>query len=205
VGQHIIVAGNLGVGKTTLTKLLCERTSFIPYWEQPEKRPFQSEFSDNFQRWSLANQIDFLTFRGEQERIIRQGTATGIQDGSLDQDFHVFTKHLLNRGNLSLKEYHLYERVYSLFRHFLPPPDLIVRINAPIPSLTQRIEKRGRPTDTKIISAEELVDFELLLDDWLGNIYTPPVLAVDSHDNDPGFANSIDHLVATIEEILGSM
>jgi deoxyadenosine/deoxycytidine kinase len=205
MGRHIVVAGNIGVGKTTLTKLLCERTSSVPYWELPEKRPFHNEFSANLHRWSLANQVDFLIFLGEQELTIRQGTATGIQDGSLDQAFYVFTKHLSNRGYLSLKEYQLCERVYFLLRRFLPPPDLIVRIIAPIPSIIQRMEKRGRQADEKITPAEEIADFELLLDDWLGNINKTQVLDVDSHDNDPGFSNRIDHLVYTIGVILGSM
>ena len=145
-------------------------------------RVFHERFACDPRRWSLANQIDFLVFRAEQELMIRQATTNGVQDGGLDQDFHVFTRHLFETGRLGRDEYDLCHRTYTLIRQVLPPPDVVIRVSATPPVLARRRKRRGRLTDERIIGRDELAGFELLLDKWTQQIYNAPVLSVDSMD-----------------------
>jgi deoxyadenosine/deoxycytidine kinase len=182
MGKHIAVVGNLGAGKTTLTGMLSDALGATPYWEVPEGRPFQDLVAAEAGRWSLANQIDFLTYRAAQEREIRQATGVGIQDGGLDQDFQVFTRHLYRRGSLTEAEFALCSRTYGLLRRLMPPPDLFIVVHAPLAILAQRRSLRGRATDDSIISSAELVGFQALLDSWLGDVCTAQVIHVTPGD-----------------------
>ena len=138
MGKIISVVGNLGAGKTTLTNLICDRGSYIPYSEQPEQHPFHLAYGKDQQRWALANQIDFFLFRCEQEAHARQSDEIAVFDGGFDQDFHIFTRHILDRGYLNQDEFNICERFYHLTREYLPPPDLIIRIIVDIPTIVQR-------------------------------------------------------------------
>jgi deoxyadenosine/deoxycytidine kinase len=182
MGKHIAVVGNLGAGKTTLTGLLSAAMGATPHWEVPEGRPFQDLMAADAGRWSLANQIDFLTHRAAQEREIREAAGLGIQDGGLDQDFQVFTRYLYRRGSLTEAEFALCSRTYGLLRRLMPPPDLFVVIHVPLAVLAQRRARRGRVTDDLIISSAELAGFQALLDSWLGDVCTARVIHVTPGD-----------------------
>lgn len=204
MGKLITVAGNLGAGKTTLTKIICDKGSFTPYWERPEERPFQKDFTEDIRKWALANQMDFLLFRSEQERLIRQGNQVAVMDGSFDQDFHVFTKNLYNKGHLIPEEFRICERFYHLVRSFLPPPDIIIRIIIDTPTLLQRRLKRGRKTVDQFFNAQEFTDIELLLDAWLkGEVLSPILLFPFEHDLSHS-TDEIDTLIRQIKHILTS-
>ena len=164
MGKIISVVGNLGAGKTTLTRLICEKGLYTTYREQPEERPFHRLYGKDQPRWALANQIDFFLFRCEQEAIVRQTDEIAVFDGGLDQDFHVFTHYILNRGYLNQDEFNVCERFYHLTRKFLPPPDLIIRVIVDIPTLLHRRSLRGRMTDNHLFGLQELTDFERLID-----------------------------------------
>ena len=182
MGNLVVVVGNTGSGKTTLTRLLCEELSYLPYWEHPTKRVFHKRFACDPKRWSLANQIDFLVFSAEQEWMIRQSTTNGVQDGGLDLVFHVFTRYMFETGRMGQDEYDLCHRTYTLIRQVLPPPDVVIRVSASLPVLARRRKGRGRLTDESIIGTDELAAFELLLDRWTQQIDKAPVLSVDSMD-----------------------
>ncbi len=202
MGKLITVAGNIGAGKTTLTKLISDKAGFTPYWEKPEEHPFQQDFTEDMRKWALANQMDFLLFRGEQERIIRQGDQTAIMDGGFDQDFHVFTRNLYNKGYLSAGEFRICERYYQLIRSFLPPPDIIIRIMIDPPTLLQRRLKRVRNTVDRSFDPQEFADLELLLDGWLiGNVSSPVLLFPFEYDVEH-CTDEIDELVSRIKDVL---
>jgi deoxyadenosine/deoxycytidine kinase len=158
MGKLISIVGNLGAGKTTLTKLLCENGPFIPYWERPEERPFQAEFTRDGRKWALANQMDFFLFRCTQESSIRQSNEIAVMDGGFDQDFHVFTCHIFNKGYISKEEFSICERFYRFTRSMLPPPDLMIRINIDSATLLRRRFLRGRKIADQDFSDQELSD-----------------------------------------------
>ena len=202
MGKYIVIAGNYAAGKTTLTRALCERTGFVPFWEQPEKRPFQRKFTTNLGRWSLANQIDFFTFRAQQEIAIRQSPAICIQDGSLDQDMFVFTKHLFNRGVLDRLEYELCKQVYDTYRALLTPPDLIVNVKASIDIIMERRAARARASDEKLVKQDELEDLEALVNAWIATIDDTPIIEFDANDTNFPCPHQVKSLIQQIEAYL---
>ena len=202
MGKLIIVAGNLGAGKTTLTKLVCDKGGFTPYWERPEEHPFQKDFSDDLSKWALANQMDFLLFRCEQEMQIRKDNQIAVMDGGFDQDFHVFTKNLYNKGHLSTDEFRICERFYHFVRSFLLPPDIIIRIIIDTPTLLQRRIKRARKTVDQLFTAQEFVDIEMLLDGWLKGEVSSQVLPFPFEHDLNDCTDEIDGLIRQIGVVL---
>jgi deoxyadenosine/deoxycytidine kinase len=200
VGKIIAVVGNSGVGKTTLTRELCKFAPFITGLEGHEERPFQREFAQDLRRYGFANQIDYLLYRAEQEKSIRRSQAVGIQDGGLDQDFHLFTRHFYLKGYLSHEEYKVCERTYTLLRCFLPPPDLIIRLTAPIGVIAERYAKRGRKVE--IAKMEDLAGLENLLDEWIGSIRNTPIITVDASSDEYSSSERIEELLSRIGGIL---
>ncbi len=204
MGKIISVVGNLGAGKTTLTKLICDKGSYITYRERPEERPFHTEYGKDQHRWALANQIDFFLFRCEQEANARQSNEIAVFDGGFDQDFHVFTQHIFIRGYLDQDEFNVCKRFYHLTRELLPPPDLFIRIIVDIPTLLQRRSLRGRKTDDHLFSAQELTSFELLIDTWLEHAISTPVLQFSFEQDFHSYTNEIDKLLIQITKVLAA-
>ncbi|RIK37929.1 MAG: hypothetical protein DCC55_22680 [Chloroflexi bacterium] len=199
VAKLIAIVGNSGAGKTTLTRQLCKHGSFVTGLEQIAERPFQALFAQELYRYALPNQIDYLLLRAEQEWVIRQGTVTGIQDGGLEMDFHVFARLFFEKGYLSHTEYQLCARLYGFFRQLLPPPDLIIHLVAPLEVITQRYRRRNRSLE--IARLDDLARMETLLRDWLRTVTTTPVLVVNAEADDPTYTQQVERILAEIPSL----
>jgi deoxyadenosine/deoxycytidine kinase len=175
VQKLISIVGASGVGKTSLVRVLSETGMFAHAYEQHTERPFQALFKENRQ-YALANQIDYLLLRAEQERALRTGSTIGLIDGGLDLDFHGFTRLFLSRGLLTQPEYDLCSRLYHLLRELLPRPELIVRLSADEITVAGRLSGRDR---INIASADDTVLFNSLMDEWLESIPSECVLNLD--------------------------
>jgi deoxyadenosine/deoxycytidine kinase len=200
MGKLITIVGNSGVGKTTLVEKICELTPLIKELEKLVERPFQELFSQDHRRYALTNQIDFLLFRAEQELVIRKGDATGIQDGGLDEDFNVFSRLFWQRGYLNRSELDLCERMYFFLREILPPPDLIVWLQAPLSVIVERYKRRGRSLE--IATLEDLKAMEVLLEEWLSEVKLSPVISIDTSVEDRSYSKSIEKILDHLQSNL---
>ena len=197
MGKLITVVGNSGVGKTTLTNILCEAGSFVPILEVPEERPFTKRFQDDPKGFSLANQVDYLLFQAEQEIFVRENDIVGVQDGGLEQSFHLFTKRFHQKGHLNDEEFYLCERLYSTLRKLLPFPDLVIKLNAPCAVLAKRMATRQREID--IEKSKDLAELEALIEEWMKKGIPVPTIEINASEDDPCYENIIDDLVRDVK------
>ncbi len=199
MGRLISVIGNCGSGKTALTKKLSELYGLTPLLEQHAERPFQAEFQSDLGSYGLANQVDYLLFRAEQELALRASEADGIADGGLDQDFNVFTKLFLGKGFLTEREYGLCERTYRTLRQTLAAPDLFIRLTAPLEVLKHRRIVRTRALD--IVTADDLGVIDELMKVWMeGN--SVPTITFDTTADDPDYSRTIAPLTDALDKFL---
>ncbi len=195
MGALIAVVGNTGVGKTTLVRALAAAGGFEAGLEQHPERPFQSLFKTD-RRYALANQIDYLLLRAEQERGLRTGTRTGLQDGGLEMDFYVFTRLFNQKGFLTQPEFDLCARLHTQIRSAQPEPELFIRLKAPLEVVTRRFARRGRPLE--IAERADLSNIEALLDDWLDPLGASRRIDLDCSTDDP----SAENLVPTALDLI---
>ncbi|NLG74536.1 MAG: deoxynucleoside kinase [Chloroflexi bacterium] len=199
MGALIAVVGNTGAGKTTFAHQLAKHEGFTCGLEDLMERPFQALFARDLQRYALANQVDFLLYRAEQERILRQAPETGVLDGGMDLDFWVFTRLFHEKGYLSAEEFDLCRRLYTQLRLSLPAPEMIIWLQAPLEVLAARYARRGRPYE--IARLQDLKDIDRLLQDWLGAGTEAAVVRVDAGRDDPAFCEEIEALLPRLHAL----
>lgn len=194
MSKLISIVGASGVGKTALAQALAKNKFFQTAYEQHAERPFQALFKQD-KRFALANQMDYLLLRAEQEKELRAGMLIGLTDGGLDLDFHGFTRLFLSRNLLSQPEFDLCRRLYIHIRETLPQPELIVRLHADVETVNSRMISRQR---INIASAEDTALFNSLLDEWLRDIPSKQKLELDVSNETLDYQNSTNRILEFI-------
>jgi len=187
MNKLISIIGPSGVGKTTLARALCEKHDFAIAYEQHNERPFQTLFKQDPQ-YALANQLDYLLYRAEQEYEMRQSNKPALMDGGLDLDFHGFTQLFHLHGWLNDEEFKLCQRFYTLTRSLLPPPDLIIALSASAKTISERLAARNR---INIASSEDAQTVSQFMDQWLESISEEKIIRLDITQEGMDYAHSV--------------
>ena len=200
--HFVLVAGNIGAGKTSLTERLAARLGWRAAYESVADNPYLADFYGDMRAWGFHLQVFFLGHRAAQHKALALESQSAIIDRSIYEDAYIFARALYEMGNLSERDYSSYRRLFDLVVSELPPPDLLIYLRAPVPVLMQRIGKRGRNIESGI-SAEYLSLLDRYYDEWLRDFTACPVLMIESDNLD--FVHRADHLdvvVARIEDRL---
>lgn len=179
--KFVAVAGNIGVGKSTLVEMLCDRLGWEPFYEPEAENPYLPDFYRKMKRWAFHSQVFFLTHRLRIHRQIIDHPKSVIQDRCVYEDAEVFAQNLHNQGHIQDRDFKTYWELYQVLSKFLPPPDLVVYLRASVPSLKERIETRGREYEQKI-SKKYLAQLNDLYETWVRNFNLCPVLTVPTDD-----------------------
>jgi deoxyadenosine/deoxycytidine kinase len=181
--KFVAIAGNIGVGKSTLTGILADSFDWKPFYEAVDENPYLADFYRDMQRWSFQSQVFFLSRRLQHHRQLVDHPASVVQDRSVYEDAEIFAQNLYNQGQMSSRDYAAYRDLYDGIRAFLPPPDLLLYLKGSVTTLLARIKLRGRDFE-RDISPEYLQQLNLLYDGWIERWDSCPVLVVPTDDLD---------------------
>lgn len=148
--MHIAIAGNIGAGKTTLTKLLSKHFKWTPQYEDVVDNPYLDDFYNEMERWSFNLQVYFLNSRFRQLLDIRDSKKTIIQDRTIYEDAYIFAPNLHAMGLLTNRDYNNYKSLFDLMESVVDAPDLMIYLRSSIPNLVSQIHKRGREYENSI-------------------------------------------------------
>jgi deoxyadenosine/deoxycytidine kinase len=197
--QFIAVAGNIGVGKSSLTSLLADRLGWAALPEAVDTNPYLAEFYADMVRWSLHSQLFFLSRRMRDLCALRQDPGLFIQDRSVYEDAEIFARNLYLQGYMSERGWQLYHDLYTTLVGSAPQPDLVIYLRAPGATLLDRIARRGRRFE-QTITPEYLSHLDALYERWIARFDGCPVLSVATDEVD--FVQRPEHVEVIARAVL---
>jgi deoxyadenosine/deoxycytidine kinase len=196
--MHIAVAGNIGAGKTTLTKYLAKHFKWEPHFEDVDDNPYLDDFYHSMERWSFNLQIYFLNSRFRQILEIRKSGKKTIQDRTIYEDAFIFAPNLHAMGLMSNRDYTNYKLLFDLMEGLVGAPDLLIYLRSSIPNLVGQIHKRGRDYENSI-SIDYLSRLNERYEAWVTTYTKGKLLIIDVDDID--FVNNPEDLGNIINRI----
>ncbi|MBL4752453.1 MAG: deoxynucleoside kinase [Flavobacteriales bacterium] len=200
--MHVAIAGNIGAGKTTLTKLLAKHYKWETHFEDAEDNPYLNDFYEDMQRWSFNLQIYFLNSRLNQIMEIRQNTKTVIQDRTIYEDAYIFAPNLHAMGLMTTRDYDNYIELFKTMMYFIKPPELLIYLRASIPTLVRQIQKRGREYEESI-RLDYLKRLNERYEAWITTYTNGNLLIIDV--DDINFFDNSEDLGKVITKIDGEL
>lgn len=176
--MHVAIAGNIGAGKTTLTKLLAKHYRWEPHYESVEGNPYLDDFYSEMERWSFNLQVYFLNSRFRQILEIRESGKNIIQDRTIYEDARIFAPNLHAMGLMPNRDYSNYSSLFDLMERLVSPPDLLIYLRASIPTLVGQIHKRGRDYENSI-SIDYLSRLNERYEAWITKYEKGKLLIID--------------------------
>jgi deoxyadenosine/deoxycytidine kinase len=186
--QHVTIAGNIGVGKSTLVGILAEEFGWQPYYELVADHPYLADYYADRERWGFHSQIWFLSQRYEQHQEIADTPISVCQDRSIYEDYEVFVKGLLEQGIFSNRDFRTYRRLFHALTRSIAAPTLLIYLHASVPTLLERIDSRSRSYE-RTIPADYLEHLNHRYEEWLRRFELCPVLVIETEHLD--FAHDI--------------
>jgi deoxyadenosine/deoxycytidine kinase len=196
--MHVAIAGNIGAGKTTLTKLLAKHYNWEPHYESVEENPYLDDFYAEMERWSFNLQVYFLNSRFRQILEIRESGKNLIQDRTIYEDARIFAPNLHAMGLMTNRDYVNYESLFELMERLVSPPDLLIYLRATIPTLVGQIHKRGREYENSI-SIDYLSRLNERYEAWITKYTKGNLLIIDV--DKLNFVDNPEDLYAVINKI----
>lgn len=201
--MHIAISGNIGSGKTTLTKKLAAHFNWTPLFEPVDQNPYLSDFYQDMQKWAFHLQVHFLGSRFDHIGRIGNLHTPMVQDRSIYEDAYIFARNLLQMGYLNQRDYNNYKLLFdSMIRH-VDPPELLIYLKADVNKLLSQIQSRGRKYELNIAN-EYLESLNQLYEEWIQGYSLGKVLIIDvNHKDFISQNNDFLEVVDGINEVLG--
>ena len=181
--MHIAIAGNIGSGKTTLTRLLSKHFGWKPHFEEVDNNPYLESFYEDMKRWSFNLQIYFLNSRFRLVMEIRKSGENIIQDRTIYEDAYIFAANLYDMGLMETRDYENYQALFELMSSFLQAPDLLIYLRASVPTLVRQIQKRNRDYEQSI-RLDYLKALNKRYENWIANYNKGKLLIIESDNID---------------------
>lgn len=180
--MYVAIAGNIGSGKTTLTKLLAKHYNWDAHFESVDENPYLNDFYDDMQRWSFNLQIYFLNNRFNQIIDIHESGKKIIQDRTIYEDAFIFAPNLHAMGLMTTRDFENYFSLFNSMDNFIKPPDLMIYLRASVPKLVNQIQKRGRDYEESI-RLDYLKRLNERYEAWISTYDKGKLLVVNIDDN----------------------
>lgn len=200
--KYVAVAGNIGVGKSTLVALLCQRLGWEPFYEPVTENPYLEDFYRDMRTWAFHSQVFFLTRRLRAHRQLMEHPTSVVQDRSVYEDAEIFALNLYRQGHIGERDYKSYYELYTVLTEFLAPPDLVVYLRADVPTLVKRIQNRSRAYERQI-APEYLAQLNVLYEEWIARFSLCPVLTVPAGDLD--YVSNPSHMDLVVSKVLDKL
>jgi deoxyadenosine/deoxycytidine kinase len=198
VDKFVVVAGNIGAGKSTLVKLLSQRLDLVPFYEPVNENPYLADFYADMPRWAFQSQLSYLTRRLRIHKELLNVQGAVIQDRSVYEDAEIFARNLYLQGAISERDWSVYQDLYQILVDLLPLPNLIIYLRTSLSVLQARIAHRGRDYEAQIPAAY-LERLNNLYEEWIESLNICPVLIISSDDLD--LVNDETHMEAVAREV----
>lgn len=201
----VLVAGNIGAGKTSLTERLGEHLEWQTAYESVADNPYLADFYQDMRQWAFHLQVFFLGHRAEQHMELARSTNSAIIDRSIYEDAEIFARAALKLGTISKRDYLTYRTIFDLVIGTLPSPDLLLYLRTPVEVLMERIRARGRDME-KGITTDYLNLLDSLYEEWIARFDLCPVLKIPPVKGKPeevlDFVHKPRHLEIVISHII---
>lgn len=196
--KYVAIAGNIGAGKSSLTKVLSDYFKWEAFYERVDDNPYISDFYNDMRRWSFNLQVFFLSSRFKHQREIERVPHSIVQDRSIYEDVEIFARNLFEMNLMAERDYANYTELFAIMSAYLRPPDLLIYLRASVPVLVQHIQQRGRAFESSI-RIEYLERLNKLYEDWIDRYSLGPKMIIDVDETD--FVNRPEHQAQVIGRI----
>ncbi len=196
--MHLAIAGNIGSGKTTLTRLLSKHYGWEAHYEDIDDNPYLNDFYNDMQRWSFNLQIYFLNSRFNHILSFRKSGKTLIQDRTIYEDAYIFAPNLHSMGLMSTRDFENYFTLFNLMSSLIHPPDLVIYLRASVPKLVSQIQKRGRKYEENL-RLDYLKRLNERYEAWIETYNLGKLLIVDVDNNN--FSDNPEDLSVVIDKV----